>query len=824
MELIGRQFGHIRVSGVIGEGGMGAVYAGHDEKLDRKVALKVLHAEQRLDSEARTRLLREAQTLSRVDHPNICRIYDYIESGDVDLLVLEYIDGRTLQSAMDEGLPQAERMRIASTIAEVLVVAHRAGIVHRDLKPDNVMLTKTGAVKVLDFGLARLFEKGRKSSDSHSVAGEAVEPSIAATMVMPSVHASDVSPSGRAAFLATAAGIALGTPLYMSPEQARGEALTPASDMFSFGLLLQVLFTGKEPHPEVMSARDVILRVARGETNPVEGAPKDITVLVNNLKMLAPADRPTAVQAVERLRFLIAKPQRIARRAIAAGVALMMLFGVWRYTVDLDRERAVAVAARADAENLIEYMLGDLRKKLEPVGRLDILDDASQRALAYIGSHQPATMSNDALARSSKALNQLGEVRIGQGKLHDALALFKRSLSLAELALKREPDSAPAQLAVATTHFWIGDVYRKQGNLKDALAHYTLYMNGAEALFKAHPENDEYQLERGYGHANVASIYELQGEFSRALEHLRLTREVKVARVAAKPSDAERQGDLARTLNRIGFVLERSGDLRGARANYEQEFATYSRLVARDPQNSRWKHRLIVSHDFLARMFEMTGDVDAALKHRRAELVLSEQLAERDPENAQWQRNLAVIQMQYGDVLRVAGEFAPALKSIRTGEASMERLLMRKETVSSWHRDLATIQTAAAQAYLANGNAAAAEQSAAASVALAEPLLTMDAAMPRHIAESYLALGDARAAAGNAVRAREAWSTAVDVLSRVPAEQRTPELLDTLVRTLLRLDRRDEAEPLIEQLTRIGYRAPDFMRAIATAREKEASI
>src|SRR5687767_4448384 len=156
MELIGRRFGHIRITGVIGEGGMGAVYAGYDEKLDRKVALKVLHAENRLDAEARERLLREARALSKLDHPNICRIHDYIESSDVDVLVLEYIDGLTLQDViLDQELSRGEKLRIAVSVAEVLVAAHRVGIVHRDLKPENVMLTKHGEVKVLDFGLAR---------------------------------------------------------------------------------------------------------------------------------------------------------------------------------------------------------------------------------------------------------------------------------------------------------------------------------------------------------------------------------------------------------------------------------------------------------------------------------------------------------------------------------------------------------------------------------------------------------------------------------------------------------------------------------------------
>src|ERR1044071_10334596 len=119
MELLGRRFGHIRITDVAGQGGMGDVYVGYDEKLGRKVALKARHADHRLDAEARERLLREARTLSKVDHPHICRIHDYIESSDVDLVVLEYIDGQTLQEAVEQGrLSRAEKLRIALAIAE----------------------------------------------------------------------------------------------------------------------------------------------------------------------------------------------------------------------------------------------------------------------------------------------------------------------------------------------------------------------------------------------------------------------------------------------------------------------------------------------------------------------------------------------------------------------------------------------------------------------------------------------------------------------------------------------------------------------------------
>jgi tetratricopeptide (TPR) repeat protein/tRNA A-37 threonylcarbamoyl transferase component Bud32 len=830
--LIGRHFGHIRVTEVVGQGGMGDVYGGYDEKLERKVALKVLNDDQRLDDEARERLLREARALSKLDHPNICRIHDYIETPDLDLLVLEYIDGQTLHDAMQSGISHHEKLRIAVAIADVLVQAHRAGIIHRDLKPENVMLTKSGEVKVLDFGLARWLHHRRKSSDKYVAVRSSMRAAVADAAETTKFSFDEVprDSAPRRDFLATAVGMTLGTPLFMSPEQARGETLTPASDMFSFGLLLQTLVTGDEPHPADLTAREVMLRVARGETQPVKGAPGDVTTLINRLKQLAPADRPTAVETAEKLRFLVAKPQRIARRAIAAAVALVLLVGVWRYLVDLKRERAIAVEARADAverraeaENLMEFMLGDLRRKLEPVGRLDILDDVAERAMTYSKSLEPAKMSADELSRSSKALNQLGEVRVAQGKLSEASTIFRRSLEFAQYAAKRDPASARAQLAVATANFWVGDVYRQEGKLDDALRHYTTYMTVAEQLAKQYPENDEYRLERGYGHSVVAAVFERKGDFPRAIPHLQLTREIKEERLAANPGDVDRQADLARTLNRIGFVLESSGDLRGARSHYEREFATYSKLAAADPRNSRWKDRLVTSHSYLGSLLEMTGEVDAALAHRFDNLALTRELSARDPQNALWQRDLAVSQMGYGIALRLVGRPAESLTEFRKAERTLRPLLERKETVWSWHRDLAVIQTNMARTYLALGNGTEAIRSATAAIDRLESIAASDEAMPRHLALGHLALGDAWDAMGDRKRAVQEWEKAAATVASVTRGGQGPSVLDIRARTLIRLGRREEAAPFINELNGIGYRAPDFMSAISPNAERRNS-
>ncbi len=160
------RLGHFRVVGELGQGGMGSVYIGLDENLGRRVALKVIRPDQRLDPMRKARFLREARVLSSLDHPNVCQFHDFIEGEKQDCLVLELVEGRNLREALDEGLDDGQKIRIAEQLLDVLVAVHGKGVIHRDLKPENIMLTDAGDIKVLDFGLARPVE------DPDSLSGE----------------------------------------------------------------------------------------------------------------------------------------------------------------------------------------------------------------------------------------------------------------------------------------------------------------------------------------------------------------------------------------------------------------------------------------------------------------------------------------------------------------------------------------------------------------------------------------------------------------------------------------------------------------------------
>jgi eukaryotic-like serine/threonine-protein kinase len=222
VDLAGQTIGRFRLLRLLGAGGMGSVYAAEDEALGRVVALKLLHRERTHDPDRRRRFLREARSASAVKHPNIALVFDVGFAGDELFIAMELCEGVSLRRHLAAGpLSAAEVVRIGSEIASGLAVAHARGIVHRDLKPDNVMIGPDGAVKILDFSLAKLLAPS--------------DPSMPASARPPVTD--DVTVEGRI----------LGTPSYMSPEQARGLAVDTRSDIFALGIVLYEMATGVRP-------------------------------------------------------------------------------------------------------------------------------------------------------------------------------------------------------------------------------------------------------------------------------------------------------------------------------------------------------------------------------------------------------------------------------------------------------------------------------------------------------------------------------------------------------------------------------------------------
>ena len=284
--MAGRLITHYRILEKLGGGGMGVVYKAEDLKLGRPVALKFLSEELSRDVQAVQRFKREARAASALNHPNICTIYEVDEGNGQHFIAMEFLEGQTLKHVLDGALPKLDQfLEWGIQIAQALEAAHKAGIIHRDIKPANVFITARGQVKLLDFGVAKL--------------GSETEADL------------------------TTPGIALGTAAYMSPEQVLGEPLDARTDIFSLGVVLYELSTGRLPFGGATAGAlfDAILHQA--PISPVElnaKLPAELAPLVN--KALE-KDRELRYQTASDLRVDLQRLRRISepRRSIDINIA-----------------------------------------------------------------------------------------------------------------------------------------------------------------------------------------------------------------------------------------------------------------------------------------------------------------------------------------------------------------------------------------------------------------------------------------------------------------------------------------------------------------------
>src|ERR1022692_47538 len=321
----GARLGPYEILAPLGAGGMGEVWRATDTRLGREVAVKVLPEEFFEGEQARQRFEREAKLLASLNHPNIAAVYSFEESGGRHLLVMELVEGESLSKRMKAGaILMGEALAIARDIAAALEAAHAKAIVHRDLKPGNVMISSEGRVKLLDFGLAKAFERKLATPDfSHS-------------------------PTATAA--GTEAGVILGTAAYMSPEKARGQRVDARTDIWAFGVVLYEMLTGRrlfqgQSTPDTLAA---VLRESVDFKKLPLATPRDVRALLLRCLERDPeerlADIGEARRALERA-TLGGVGTRVPglTLAAAAGVLILLVAG----GVYLARQRPAARVAPA---------------------------------------------------------------------------------------------------------------------------------------------------------------------------------------------------------------------------------------------------------------------------------------------------------------------------------------------------------------------------------------------------------------------------------------------------------------------------------------------
>lgn len=452
--MLGRTISHYEVTHKLGAGGIGEVYAARDTLLGRTVAVKILQSSRALTEESRSRFLQEARAASALNHPYIVTIYDVVRDGDGDCIVMELVDGETLGARIARGpIPPDDALSIVSQIAEALATAHARGIIHRDLKPANVMLTPSGRVKILDFGLAKLM-----------AAGDELDPD------------SPTSPR-------TLAGQLVGTPAYMSPEQIRGEPLDGRSDIFSLGSILFEMLTGRRAFAaDSLVAMIHVIAYGQLPAEELRGVPDEVTDLVRRMTARSPEDR---IQSAAELRVAAetlraggtleltprssrspappGRPRRTTALAALLGVVILAtaLMLLWQRRQVLP-EKAVVAAAPAATMQLPRTAQEHVRygnQLLATPWRKDFVDKA-------IEQFQLAVKIDERHASAHAGLSVAYWRKFRQSNDH---AWLDRATANAAHAVELDPQLAAAHIALGTAKVSRGELDAAREELNKAV-------------------------------------------------------------------------------------------------------------------------------------------------------------------------------------------------------------------------------------------------------------------------------------------------------------------------------------------------------------------
>jgi len=465
---------------------------------------------------------------------------------------------------------------------------------------------------------------------------------------------------------------------------------------------------------------------------------------------------------------------------------------------------------RREAEGLISFMLGDLKDKLEPIGRLDALDGVGGRVLAYYQKQDASALSDSSLMQRSSALSLMASVANSRGDLDGAMRLYREAMAGTAEAIRRKPTDPQRIFDHAQNVFYVGDIALRRGDEKGAEAAFRDYETLSEREVALDANNMKWRMEAQNADANLGVMLFDQRRYTEAAKQFEQALRAIDAIATADPGNIDYQKSLVESLAWVADSHFAEGRVDLAVSDRQRDVAVLQRLLARTRDSDfRWK--LIAAERMVALLYAVRGQIDRAIQQAQDAAIQSEHLLAVEPGNSKWTERAAQSHLDMAQYLLAKGGTAQAADEARTGCSLSNSLYSRDASVADWRilrRDCLVVQATVALAEQRPQAVAIATQAvgAAKSVDSTDPI-----ADHYHVATAYRWLGEAERAAGDSDAAHAAWAAGLAAIPKGITER--PSEMSPHQMLLQRLGRAAEAAQLARKLSTVGYREPEFRSA-----------